>query len=204
MQKHVDTGNSFCWIVFSLIRLLQRFAEMPGGLYRRGYSKSQLICRATTPRVGCMTVVVLCVFVVIILMPSSAAGDEAPPAAPTQTTNAPPVPSTSSPGSTQNAGAAFNNYADRSAPLLPADDDSNQALEVVPGTFGLPAAAPSTSETRRTLPSMKPRRGVARRTPAQLLAHVRMGCHWAFSLSLPAQFQRHGLASFHRGRHWLL
>jgi Omp85 superfamily domain len=89
----------------------------------------------------------LCVFTVVILMSSPSARAQAPPATPAQPANATPAPSTSSPNSIQNTGAALGDYADRVAPLLPAGDDNDQTLEVVPGTFGLPAAAPSTSET---------------------------------------------------------
>ena len=105
------------------------------------------MCRATSQRAGCVKWAALCVFAVVILMPPSSARGESPSAAPTQSPNATPGPSAPGPGSTQNVGAALSDYADRSAPLLPAGGDNDQTLEVVPGTFGLPATAPATSET---------------------------------------------------------
>jgi Omp85 superfamily domain len=75
------------------------------------------------------------VFAVIILMPPTSARGEAPAAA----TNEP------SPNLLQEAGTDLGNYADRAAPLLPTDPDSQQAIEVVPGTIGVPATTASPS-----------------------------------------------------------
>ncbi len=89
----------------------------------------------------------MCIFAVAILMPPSSARGETPPDASTPPATTSTEPSASGPNSTRNVGAAFSDYADRSAPLLPAGDDNNQTLELVPGTFGLPATAPSTTGT---------------------------------------------------------
>ena len=101
----------------------------------------------TSQRVGCIKGAALCIFAVVLMMPLSSARGEPPPATSTQPGTTTTEPSSSAPSSLQNAGAALSDYADRSAPLLPAGDDNDQTLEVVPGTFGLPATAPSTSET---------------------------------------------------------
>ncbi len=104
--------------------------------------------RATTQRVGCVKGTVLCVFAVVILMPLSSAGGEPPSAAPPQPANTTPEPSAPSTNSVQNVGTIFSNYADRAAPVfLPADSDTDQALEVVPGMFGLLSTPPSTTGT---------------------------------------------------------
>ncbi len=116
--------------------------------------------RATAQCVGCVKGAILCVFAAVILMPPSSAHGEAPSAAPTQPANTAPEPPASSSNSVQNAGSIFSKYADRAAPVfLPADSDTDQALEVVPGMFGLLSTPPSTTGTTTNSASSDAKKG---------------------------------------------
>ncbi len=131
---------------------------MAGGLHRRWHPTFQLRHCAATQRLDCVKGVALCVLAFAILMPPSSARGEAPPGAstpPAATTNEPaPAPS-----SIQKAEGAFGDYADRSAPILSAGDDNDQTLELVPGTFGVPATTASTTGTTTNSAQPEARKG---------------------------------------------